>query len=196
MKPVTWLDTTWCDKVCQWLAAGGWFSTGHTVSSTNKTDHHDITEILITIALNLKWYFNIKCLFLLFHREDCICWTYVKCLFLLFHREDCICWTYVTLMLEVFPYCLSGYSNSRLLLTYMVSIIYNIYFFIYLTYCTHTLLSHSSISDYSMIFMLNSIGTSWNVQGFFFVFSWQILLELVETSGGSFLCFHDKFYQH
>jgi hypothetical protein len=30
-------------QVCQWLAAGQWFSL---VSYTNKTDHHDITEIL------------------------------------------------------------------------------------------------------------------------------------------------------
>ena len=28
-----------------------WFSTGHPVSSTNKTDHHDITEILLKVAL-------------------------------------------------------------------------------------------------------------------------------------------------
>jgi hypothetical protein len=39
--------TTLCDKVCQWLAAGQWFSPGTPVSSTNKTDHHDITEILL-----------------------------------------------------------------------------------------------------------------------------------------------------
>jgi len=38
-------------KVCQWLAAGGWFSSGTPVSSTNKTDHHDITEILLKVAL-------------------------------------------------------------------------------------------------------------------------------------------------
>ena len=36
------LDTTLCDKVCQWLAAGWWFSPDTPVSSTNKTDHHDI----------------------------------------------------------------------------------------------------------------------------------------------------------
>ena len=30
-------DTTLCDKVCQWLAAGRWFSPGTRVSSTNKT---------------------------------------------------------------------------------------------------------------------------------------------------------------
>jgi hypothetical protein len=34
------------NKVCQWLAAGQWFSVGTSVSSSNKTDHHDIAEIL------------------------------------------------------------------------------------------------------------------------------------------------------
>ena len=29
-----------------------WFSPGTPVSSTNKTDHHDITEILLNVALN------------------------------------------------------------------------------------------------------------------------------------------------
>ena len=46
------LDITLCDKVCQWLAAGRWFSRGTQVSSTNKTDHHDINEILLKVALN------------------------------------------------------------------------------------------------------------------------------------------------
>jgi len=35
------LDTTVCDKFCQWLAAGRWFSPATPVSSTNKTDHHE-----------------------------------------------------------------------------------------------------------------------------------------------------------
>jgi hypothetical protein len=39
------LDTTWCDKVCQWLAASRWFSTGAPVSTTNKTNRHYITEM-------------------------------------------------------------------------------------------------------------------------------------------------------
>ena len=30
-------DTTLCDKVCQWLAAGQRFSSGSPVSSTNRT---------------------------------------------------------------------------------------------------------------------------------------------------------------
>jgi len=32
--------------------AGQWFSPGPPVSSTNKTDRHDITEILLKVALN------------------------------------------------------------------------------------------------------------------------------------------------
>jgi len=43
------LDSTLCEKVCQWLATGWWFSP---VSSTNKTDRHDITEILLKVDLN------------------------------------------------------------------------------------------------------------------------------------------------
>ena len=35
-----------------WLAAGRWFSPGIPFSSTNKTDRHGITEILLKIVLN------------------------------------------------------------------------------------------------------------------------------------------------
>ena len=38
-----------CDKVCQWLVAGRWFTS---VFFTNKTDRHDITEILLKVAFN------------------------------------------------------------------------------------------------------------------------------------------------
>jgi len=44
------LDTTLCDKVCQWPATGLWFSPSTLVSSTNKTDCHNITEILLTLT--------------------------------------------------------------------------------------------------------------------------------------------------
>jgi hypothetical protein len=57
--------TTLCDVVC------GWFSPGPPVSSTNKTDRHNITEILLKVALNtikqtkqrrclFSWYFIVK----------------------------------------------------------------------------------------------------------------------------------------
>ena len=52
--PLRWgvLDTTLCDKISQWLATGRWFSPGTPVSSTNKANRHDITEILLKVALN------------------------------------------------------------------------------------------------------------------------------------------------
>jgi hypothetical protein len=43
--------TTLCDKVCQWLVTDLWLSPGPPVSSINKTDCHDITEILLKVAL-------------------------------------------------------------------------------------------------------------------------------------------------
>jgi hypothetical protein len=53
-EPRLWqgILNTLCDKVCQWLAAGQRFSPGTPVSSTNKTDRHNITEILMKVALN------------------------------------------------------------------------------------------------------------------------------------------------
>ena len=53
------LDTTLCDKACQWRAPCRCLSPRTRVSSTNKTDCHDITEILLkvafkTITLTLK----------------------------------------------------------------------------------------------------------------------------------------------
>jgi hypothetical protein len=42
--------TTLCDKVCQRLSTGQWFSTGPPISSTDKTDRHGITEILLKVA--------------------------------------------------------------------------------------------------------------------------------------------------
>ena len=44
--------TILCDKVCQWLTPGRWFPPRSSFCSNNKTDRHDITEILIKVALN------------------------------------------------------------------------------------------------------------------------------------------------
>jgi hypothetical protein len=59
LSPLMWVRisisawcTTLCDKVCQWLATVRWFSLSPPVSSTNKTDRHDITEILLKVALD------------------------------------------------------------------------------------------------------------------------------------------------
>jgi hypothetical protein len=53
---------------CQWLTAGRWFSPCTPVSTINKTDRHDITEIqnvllkvtLNTISLTLRFYFTLE----------------------------------------------------------------------------------------------------------------------------------------
>ena len=44
-------------NICQWLATSLWFSPGTPVSSTNKTNHHNIVEILLKVALiqKQKW---------------------------------------------------------------------------------------------------------------------------------------------
>jgi hypothetical protein len=46
------LDTTLCDTVCQWRTSGRWIYPGTPVSSNNKTGRHDITEIVLKMALN------------------------------------------------------------------------------------------------------------------------------------------------
>ena len=52
-NPVRWgvFDITLCDKVCQWLVAGRWFSL---VTFTNKFDCH-ISKILLKMALNTSF---------------------------------------------------------------------------------------------------------------------------------------------
>jgi hypothetical protein len=42
------------DKVYQLLVHGRWFSPGTPASSTTKTGRHDIAEILLKVALNIK----------------------------------------------------------------------------------------------------------------------------------------------
>jgi hypothetical protein len=54
-EPRSWrgvLDTTLCDKVRQLFATGRWFSPWTPISSANKTECHDITEILLKLAPN------------------------------------------------------------------------------------------------------------------------------------------------
>ena len=46
------LNTTFCDKVCQWHAGSRWFSLDIPAFSTTKTDHHRVTEILLKVALS------------------------------------------------------------------------------------------------------------------------------------------------
>ena len=87
--PRSWqgvLDTTLCDKFCQWLATGQWFSPGIPVSSTNKIDCHDITEILLKVALNTinlnpQWHFQqyVSIMSVLLGGNLCIWWKQLTC---------------------------------------------------------------------------------------------------------------------
>jgi len=57
--PIRTRCTTLCDKVCQWLATGRWFSPGPPVSSTNKTNSlmiynwNIVESVLNTLKPNL-----------------------------------------------------------------------------------------------------------------------------------------------
>jgi hypothetical protein len=55
--------STLCDKVCQWIATGQWFSPGTPVSSTNKIDCHNITEIFLKVVLNWRLRLKMSALF-------------------------------------------------------------------------------------------------------------------------------------
>ena len=77
------LNTTLCDKVCQYLVTGWWFSLGTPVLK----DHHDITEILLKVALNTITLSLIPKWWLKFH----IYWSYYlynECLLLRFPKEN------------------------------------------------------------------------------------------------------------
>ena len=49
--------TTLCDKVCQWLATGRWFSPGGPVSFKNKTDRQDTmsSACVLYLAVIHRW---------------------------------------------------------------------------------------------------------------------------------------------
>ena len=51
LSPLTLWVRTSLRRVCQWLEAGRWFSPGTPVSSINKTDHYNITEIFVECGI-------------------------------------------------------------------------------------------------------------------------------------------------
>ena len=73
-------------KVVKWLVTGRWFPPGTPVCPTNiiiKTDRHDITEILLKVALNTKNQANL-CLFARYSRFTFCVRQYVQTLVLVF----------------------------------------------------------------------------------------------------------------
>ena len=84
------LDTTLKNKVWQWLTAELWVSLGALVSSINKTDRHDITEILLKVALNnititLIHYINLGLTCQTLHEIIVLVLIWSFCVFLLRH---------------------------------------------------------------------------------------------------------------
>ena len=71
------LDAALCDNVCQCLTAGRWLSPGTPVFSTNNTDRHDITEILLKVALNT-----------IILNPPPIRMTYIRMIFVLMHNKE------------------------------------------------------------------------------------------------------------
>jgi len=108
--PLRWgvLDTTLSDKVCQWFAAGRWFSPGTPVSSINKTNRHDITEILLKVALNTT---NLTCIVLVTYLLE-------KCLLYNCHKLYCLMTIQILnlnlnlVIIPVSPYLNSGQKLS------------------------------------------------------------------------------------
>ena len=49
---MVYLIQHYATNVSQWLVTGRWFSLSTPISSTNKTDCHNITEILLKVVLN------------------------------------------------------------------------------------------------------------------------------------------------
>ena len=70
--------TALCDKVCQWLAPGRWFSPDPPVSSTNKTDRYDLTEILLKHHQTNNMFFSYFCCFVYcVIYQDWFCFCYL-----------------------------------------------------------------------------------------------------------------------
>jgi hypothetical protein len=53
---IEFCENGFCDKLCQHLATGQWFSLD--TPETDKTDHHNGTEIFLKVAYNTKDYNN------------------------------------------------------------------------------------------------------------------------------------------
>jgi len=73
------IDTTLCDEVCLWPAAGWWFIQGIPVSSTN------ISEILLKVALNTI-ILELQCS-IIYHIKLLLITSY--CMLCLMSKEQC-----------------------------------------------------------------------------------------------------------
>ena len=85
--------------LCQWLVAVRWFSPGTPVSSTNKSDRHDIAKILLIVALNTIILTPIRNVEFLW-RTSQIIW------YCIFRRERCLGFSQLELRITRGGHCL------------------------------------------------------------------------------------------
>jgi hypothetical protein len=98
-------DTTLCDTVFQWLVTSWWFYPCTLVSSTNKTDCHNIAEKNITLnplpdpVPHVYW--NVDCLWTYSYSnyswnmiQKCWLWTYSYSDYSWNMIQKCWLWTY------------------------------------------------------------------------------------------------------
>jgi hypothetical protein len=90
------LNTILCDKVCLWRTTDRWFSPGTPITFTNKTEYHDITEILLKVVLStinhhiLLLYIGMFCIVLCCLCQICfVCST--KVFFLSISAKKALC---------------------------------------------------------------------------------------------------------
>ena len=89
------LDTTLCDTLCQCASGGRWFSPSTPVSETNKTDRHDMTEIVLKVALK--------------HHNRTLYWSLVVIVILYYIL---VCFSVYIFTCVVPPYCNFSFTTS------------------------------------------------------------------------------------
>jgi hypothetical protein len=131
------LDTTLCDKVCQWLAVGRWFSPGTPVSSTNKTDRHDINT-KAKYSQSIMIFLNQIVMVVQKYISLLSCFKYIKLYSLLqIHKNKCV-YVLVSLLIPLYS-CVSYFEFQRhrtyckryILYSYLISIVSEIIKFIF-----------------------------------------------------------------
>jgi hypothetical protein len=120
------LDTTLCDKVRQLLGTGQWFSLYTPVSSTNKSDHHDITEILLKVALNTINHNNLSSFYELFNLKI------VSAIWILYHTYLISHYNFITHKYK-WAVLIPWYNMQVCMLYHSLSVVTNINHFISVT---------------------------------------------------------------
>ena len=96
-------------KVCQWLAAGEWFFPGTPVFSSNKTDNHYITEILLKVVINTITLTSSRCDLIIplissmfSYNKSCNKWTWTWSVFTITNHSSVECFHKIHVIIKHF----------------------------------------------------------------------------------------------